>query len=75
MYSHYCAVVNPGDMKLRLTREEIEERMDELAREYYDTHDPEIRKRFLNWLGSFGSGPLKGRFPNQYSTMFIAAWD
>ena len=25
-----------------MTRQEIEQRMDELAREYYDTHDPEI---------------------------------
>ena len=25
-----------------VTRQEIEQKMDELAREYYDTHDPEI---------------------------------
>jgi hypothetical protein len=25
-----------------MTREEIEQRMDELAREYLETHDPEI---------------------------------
>jgi hypothetical protein len=25
-----------------MTREEIERKMDELAREYYETHDPEI---------------------------------
>jgi hypothetical protein len=25
-----------------MTREEIEQKMDELAREYRDTHDPEI---------------------------------
>jgi hypothetical protein len=25
-----------------MTREQIEQKMDELAREYYDTHDPEI---------------------------------
>ena len=25
-----------------MTRQEIEQKMDELAREYYDTHDPEI---------------------------------
>jgi metal-sulfur cluster biosynthetic enzyme len=25
-----------------MTREEIEQKMDELAREYHDTHDPEI---------------------------------
>jgi FKBP-type peptidyl-prolyl cis-trans isomerase (trigger factor) len=26
----------------RVTREEIEQKMDKLAREYHDTHDPEI---------------------------------
>jgi hypothetical protein len=26
----------------RMTRQEIEQKMDELAREYHDTHDPEI---------------------------------
>ena len=25
-----------------MTRQEIEQKIDELAREYYDTHDPEI---------------------------------
>ena len=25
-----------------MTRQEIEQKMDELAREYHDTHDPEI---------------------------------
>jgi hypothetical protein len=25
-----------------MTREEIEQKMDELAREYHETHDPEI---------------------------------
>jgi hypothetical protein len=25
-----------------MTREEIDQRMDELAREHYETHDPEI---------------------------------
>jgi FKBP-type peptidyl-prolyl cis-trans isomerase (trigger factor) len=27
-----------------MTREEIEKKMDELAREYHETHDPEIRE-------------------------------
>ena len=25
-----------------MTRQELEQKMDELAREYHDTHDPEI---------------------------------
>jgi hypothetical protein len=29
-----------------VTREEIEQRMDELVREYYETHDSESQKRF-----------------------------
>ncbi len=29
-------------MQSPVTREEIEQKMDELAREYHDTHDPEI---------------------------------
>jgi FKBP-type peptidyl-prolyl cis-trans isomerase (trigger factor) len=31
-------------MQLPVTRQEIEQKMDELAREYHDTHDPEIRE-------------------------------
>jgi hypothetical protein len=34
-------VVKAGDMPRR-DRQEIEQKMDELAREYHDTHDPEI---------------------------------
>jgi hypothetical protein len=30
-----------------VTRQEIEQKMDELAREYYDTHDPEIPEEIL----------------------------
>jgi hypothetical protein len=30
-----------------MTREEIEQKMDELAREYHDTHDPEIPEQIL----------------------------
>jgi hypothetical protein len=29
-----------------MTRQEIEQKMDELAREFAETHDPEIQKRF-----------------------------
>jgi len=37
-----CAVVNPGEMHLLLTREETEKWMDELARKYVETHDPVV---------------------------------
>ena len=30
-----------------MTRQEIEQKMDELAREYHDTHDSEIRVQIL----------------------------
>ena len=30
-----------------MTRQEIEQKMDELAREYHDTHDPEIPDQIL----------------------------
>jgi hypothetical protein len=30
-----------------MTREEIEQKMDELAREYHDTHDPEIPEQIF----------------------------
>jgi hypothetical protein len=43
-----------------VTRQEIEQEMDELAREYHETHDPEIPERFLNWLGSFGRWNIEG---------------
>jgi hypothetical protein len=29
-------------MPVTMTRQEIEQKMDELAREYYETHDPNI---------------------------------
>ena len=32
-------------MQTPVTRQEIEQKMDELAREYHDTHDPEIREQ------------------------------
>ena len=30
-----------------MTRQELEQKMDELAREYYETHDPEIPKEIF----------------------------
>jgi hypothetical protein len=35
-----------------MTRQEIEQKMDELARKYVETHEPEIRKRFTDWAAS-----------------------
>jgi site-specific recombinase XerC len=35
-------VVKPGDMPTPMTREELEQKMDELARKYVETHDREI---------------------------------
>jgi hypothetical protein len=32
-----------------MNRAEIEQKMDKLAREYYETHDPEIPAEILNW--------------------------
>jgi len=43
-----------------VTREEIEQKMDELAREYHDTHDRKSQKRFMNWLGDFGRWTIEG---------------
>jgi hypothetical protein len=37
-----------------VTRQEIEQKMDESAREYHDTHDPEIPEEIFDWLGSYG---------------------
>jgi hypothetical protein len=37
-----CVTIKSGDMPSPMTREEIEQKMDELAREYVETHDPEI---------------------------------
>jgi hypothetical protein len=34
-----------------MTREEIEQKMDELAREYRDTHDPEIPEEIFELAG------------------------
>ena len=38
-------------MQSRMTRQEIEQKMNELAREYHDTHDPEIPKEIYDWPG------------------------
>jgi hypothetical protein len=35
-----------------MTREEIENQMDELARKYVETHDPEIHKSFTYSLAN-----------------------
>lgn len=35
-------------MDVMLTRQEIEQKMDELAREYHETHDPEIPEQIWN---------------------------
>ena len=34
-----------------MTCQEIEQKIEALAREYYETHDPEIPKEILKWLG------------------------
>jgi hypothetical protein len=59
-----------------MNRQETEQKMDELAREYHDTHDPEIIEEIYELARRLKrDGPLNGRFPNQDSPMFIAAWD
>ena len=45
-----------------MARHEIEQRMDELAREYHETHDPEIPEKILNWLGGCGRWTIEGDF-------------
>jgi hypothetical protein len=40
-----------------VTRQEIEQKMDELAREYHDTHDPEIPEEIYE-LARRGDGAL-----------------
>ena len=37
-----------------MTREEIEKQMDQLAREYHDTHDPEIPEKIFELARRFG---------------------
>jgi hypothetical protein len=43
-----------------MTRQEIEQKMDELAREYRETHDPEIPEEIFE-LGGFGEMEHLGR--------------
>jgi hypothetical protein len=49
LHSPLTSVLEINDRNLSrvqaMTREEIEERMDELARKYIETHDPEIVKQ------------------------------
>ena len=33
-----------------MTRQEMEQKMDELAREYHEIHDPEIPEEIFDWL-------------------------
>ena len=40
-----------------MTRQEIEEKMDDLAREYYDTHDPEIIEEIYRLARQLGGVP------------------
>ena len=43
-----------------MTRQEIEQRMDELAREYHDTHDPEIPEEIFELAKRLRrDGPLR----------------
>jgi hypothetical protein len=44
-----------------MTRQEIEQKMDELAREYHDTHDPEIPEEIFELARRLRDGALKGQ--------------
>jgi hypothetical protein len=48
--------------------------MDQLAREYRDTHGPEIPEEIFELARRLGDGPLMGRFPNEDSPDVIALW-
>jgi hypothetical protein len=37
---------------MAMTRQEIEEKMDELARHYVETYDRKSEKRFTDWAAS-----------------------
>jgi NAD-dependent DNA ligase len=51
-------------MQSRCSCEEIEQKMDELAREYHNTHDPEIPEQILDLARRLRKiGPLKGTIP------------
>ena len=41
-------MVKPGDMPSPMSREELEQKMDELARKYVETHDREIIEELYN---------------------------
>jgi hypothetical protein len=55
-----------------VTREEIEQKMDELAREYYETHDPEIQEEIFELAR--GDGALKGRVHAMPLTHCFSVW-
>jgi hypothetical protein len=43
-----------GHRAFRLDRQEIEQKMDALAREYYETHDPKIPEEIFELARRFG---------------------
>ena len=45
-----------------MTREEVEQKMDELAREYHETYDPEISEEIYE---------LARRLKDRYHTRFV----
>jgi hypothetical protein len=55
-----------------MTREEIEQKMDELARQYAATHAPEIKKRFAVWLPGDGEVRKAVRNRVQARPLFLA---
>ena len=44
-----------------MTRQEIEQKMDELAREYHDTHDPEIPEEIFELARQLREWSIDGR--------------
>ena len=47
-------------MQSTMTRQEIEQKMDELAREYHDTHDPEIPEEIFELARRLGRWSIEG---------------
>jgi hypothetical protein len=43
-----------------VTRQEIEQKMDALAREYHETHDPEIPDEIYELASGFGRWSIEG---------------
>jgi hypothetical protein len=43
-----------------LTRQEIEQKMDALAREYHDTHDPDIPEEIYRLARQLGNWNIEG---------------